>query len=302
MPTIETNGIRSHYLQLEGEAGAGCEDLVMVHGLGTSMSFWYLPHAVHFAKRYRVTLYDLRGHGRSGMPLSGYSSATLGRDLRDLLDALGIERAHFVAHSFGGVVALDLACQDPGRVIDLVLADTQIFALRHLQRAQQKGAFTEKLQPLLDQHGIELDINGPFFGFHLLGALARLQMLNVELPPEAIAMLGPLLGNNTRRTARLWLQLLESTSAEDELVSDDGLTDGRLRRLEVPVLALYGERSRAVATGMQLRNLLPNASFATMPGGHFFPSTQAEDFMAHCERFWQAEQPAALRREVKSRI
>jgi pimeloyl-ACP methyl ester carboxylesterase len=302
MPTIETNGIRTHYMQLDIESGERCEDLVMVHGLGTSMSFWYLPHAVELSKRYRVTLYDLRGHGRSSMPLSGYSAATLGRDLRALLDALGIERAHLVGHSFGGVVALDVACQLPGRIIDLVLAASQTFALRHLQRPHQ-GVFAEKLKLLLDQNGIELDLDGPFFGFHLLGALARLQMLQVELPPEANAMLGPLLGNNSLRTARLWLQLLESTSAQDELMSDDGLTEGRLRDLDAPVLALYGERSRAIAAGMQLKNQLPRATFGTLPGGHFFPSTQAAAFKERSERFWQAEQAAEQlpRREVKSR-
>lgn len=301
MPTIDTNGIRTHYMQLDIESGERCEDLVMVHGLGTSMSFWYLPHAVELSKRFRVTLYDLRGHGRSSMPLAGYTVPTLGRDLLELFDRLGIERAHVVGHSFGGVVALDLACRAPERVTDLVLADTQTFGLRHLQRPHQ-GIFAEKLKLLLDQHGIELDLDGPFFGFHLLGALARLQMLNVELPPEANAMLGPLLGNNSQRTARLWLQLLESTSAQDEMMSDDGLTEGRLRDLDLPVLALYGERSRAMACGMQLKKELPRATFGTLPGGHFFPSTQAAAFLERCEGFWKAEQAADIpRREVKSR-
>ena len=150
MPTIETNGGRTNYIQIQSETGGQCDHLVMVHGLGTSMSFWYLPHAVSFSKNYHVTLFDLRGHGRSSMPTSGYTPRALAGDLHALLDTLSIDRAHFVGHSFGGVVALEFACSDPGRVIDLAIADTQISTLRHLERKRQ-GELAEQLRPLLSR-------------------------------------------------------------------------------------------------------------------------------------------------------
>ena len=112
MPVAVVGGIRVNYLQLAPDAGAA-EDLVMVHGLATNLAFWYAPYATELAKRYRVTLYDLRGHGRSETPPAGYRAADLARDLRGLLDHLDIRRAHVLAHSFGGVVALNLACADP---------------------------------------------------------------------------------------------------------------------------------------------------------------------------------------------
>jgi pimeloyl-ACP methyl ester carboxylesterase len=298
MALIETNGVRTHCVQLAAEAGGPCEDLVMVHGLGTSLSFWYLPHAVRFSRRYRVTLYDLRGHGRTSMPTSGYDPATLAEDLRALLDRLGIERAHFVAHSFGGVVALSLAHAQPERFIDLVLADTQTSGLRHLAHPQH-GALAEQLQRLLLRYGVALDAEDPYFGFRLLGAVARLELQGVDLPPELALMLGPLAGKNSKRTARLWLELLSSTSAERELQSDDGLTEGWLRRLELPVLAMYGERSRAAAAGQRLADLLPRARWCSIPrAGHFFPSTQSELFIERCDAFWAGAEAAAPARAI----
>ena len=102
MPVALIDGVRLNCLQLTPESGAG-EDLVMVHGLATNLAFWYAPYATELSKRYRVTLYDLRGHGRSQMPAAGYRPDDLRRDLLGLLDQLQIRRAHFLAHSYGGV-------------------------------------------------------------------------------------------------------------------------------------------------------------------------------------------------------
>jgi len=287
MPTITTNGISTNYLQIKCEAGDDCEDLVMVHGLGTNLSFWYLPHAMNFATRYRVTLFDLRGHGRSGMPPGGYTPRNLANDLRGLLDGLGIARAHFVAHSFGGVIALNLACQEPQRFIDLVLADTQISSVRR-QHHKQAWPFGEILQPLFRQHGIDIDVNDPYFGFHLLGAVARLEAANVTLSPELTRLLGPLVGKSSKRTARQWLWLLNTTAAESELMSDDGLSQNKLRKLKFPILAMYGERSRGLYFGKQQEKIWHHASFCGLAeAGHFFPLTHADLFMQKCFQFWQ---------------
>jgi pimeloyl-ACP methyl ester carboxylesterase len=287
MPIHEVNGIRINYVQFKCGAGKTCEDLVMVHGLGTNLAFWYMPHAVAFSGQYRVTLFDLRGHGRSSMPLSGYQPMRLARDLEALLDALGIERAHFVAHSFGGVVALCLASLEHGRFIDLVLADTQVYAVRH-KRREREWEFGKTLQRLLDQHQIDIKVKDPYFGYHLLDAIARLEVQNKRLSPELADLLGPLVGRNTRRTARQWLQLLSTTNAEVELMTDDHLTADRLRELRFPILAIYGERSHSLHCGEWLSQIWDQASFCRVPGaGHFFPMSRPLVFMEACRRFWQ---------------
>ena len=90
MPIALVNGVRLNYVQLDNGGPDAREDLVMVHGLATNMAFWYFKYGVALADRFRVTLYDLRGHGRSDMPQSGYTPEVLARDLAALLDHLGI--------------------------------------------------------------------------------------------------------------------------------------------------------------------------------------------------------------------
>ena len=58
------------------------------------------------ARDYHVTAYDLRGHGRSGMPPAGYGTSDMACDLHSLLDRLDTSQIHLVGHSYGGAVAL----------------------------------------------------------------------------------------------------------------------------------------------------------------------------------------------------
>jgi pimeloyl-ACP methyl ester carboxylesterase len=259
----------------------------MLHGLGTSLAFWYSPHGVAFSERYRVTLIDMRGHGRSSMPAGGYHSKILARDTQALLDALGIERAHFAAHSFGGVVALSLACLDPDRFIDLVLADTQVSATRHTRRTGE-WTFGKTLQRLLDENHIDVKVSDPFFGYHILDALARLDAQNQGLSPELAGLLGPVAGKSAKRSGKQWLELLSTTTARDEFMANDGLTAERLRELKFPILPIYGEHSNGLHCSEWLRHIWEHASFVTVPGaGHFFPSSRPTVFMEACHRFWR---------------
>ena len=133
MAMAEVNGVRLHYQQLSCERTEGeIEDVVLIHGLAANLAFWYLQIGHALARNYRVTMYDLRGHGRSSMPLQGYTPAEQAEDLRQLLDHLGIGRAHFIAHSFGGTIALNLACEQPQRFRSLTIADTHIAAIRNV--------------------------------------------------------------------------------------------------------------------------------------------------------------------------
>ncbi len=289
MPVATVNGVRLNYLQVE-EPGEGVrEDLVMVHGLATSMAFWYLPYAPVFAKRYRVTLFDLRGLGRSEMTPDGYTPHNLALDLRGLLDHLKIARAHFVAHSFGGVVALNLACIDASRVQSLVLADTHISVARR-HNASRDWANRAHVQTLLDRHGLKLDTQDPYFGYRLLTEVAHLQLRSAEVPQALLDLVGPMMGRHGKRTASQWVKLMDETSARDQLMGDDGLSLDALRRLLFPVLALYGDHSQARLTGGELLDVWPHAEFRRVrDAGHFFPASRPDDVMAECERFWRGD-------------
>lgn len=287
MPTVDVNGVKLNYIQIGPESGEACRDLVMVHGLATNLAFWYMPHALKFSDRCRVTVYDLRGHGRSGATPSGYTPHNMSVDLLGLLDHLEIERAHFLAHSFGGIVALNLACGHSDRFRSLILVDTHISAVRRMLRTRN-WAFGAKIQPVLNRYGIRINTDNPYFGFKLISEIARLHRLGITVPTELTELVSPVVGNFNNRTARQWLELMETTEAESELMGDDGLSPASLKKLKFPILAMYGEHSQAMSSGEQLLEVWPHAEFYRVRDvGHFFPVTRPREFMDTCRQFWQ---------------
>ncbi len=284
MPKALVNGIHLHYLQV-GDADAR-EDLVMLHGLASNMAFWYFHYAHEFSQRFRMTLLDLRGHGGSDMPRSGYAPAQLADDVGALLDHLGIGQAHFVAHSFGGTVTLHHARRRPGAVLSLVLADSHVPGLGG-RAAPGTWAHGRVIQPVLQRHGIDLDTDDPHFGFRMLEIMARLRLRDRAVPPDLMRLFGPVMDKFGQRTASQWLELLETTTAERDFLESKSLSADDLRAFDFPICAIYGEASHARRTGDELCKLWPDAEFRLMrSAGHFFPVSRADELIVLCHRFW----------------
>lgn len=89
--------------------GAG-EPVVLIHGIGHRRQAWS-PVVDALAERYDVVMVDLPGHGESPTGLLGSMPAkeALEEEFRLLLEHLGLESAHVVGNSLGGLVALELA-------------------------------------------------------------------------------------------------------------------------------------------------------------------------------------------------
>jgi pimeloyl-ACP methyl ester carboxylesterase len=102
--------------------GAG-EPVLLVHGLGYARWGWE-PVVGALAEAHEVVLFDNRGIGESDAPPGPYSVADLADDAVAVLDAAGLERAHVLGTSLGGMVALQVALDQPERVDRLVLACT----------------------------------------------------------------------------------------------------------------------------------------------------------------------------------
>jgi pimeloyl-ACP methyl ester carboxylesterase len=100
-------------------AGSG-PVLVLVHGITSTSETWskVLPY---LAEHFTVLAPDLLGHGESAKPRGDYSLGAYASGIRDLLFALGHERATFVGHSLGGGIAMQLAYQFPEHCERLVL-------------------------------------------------------------------------------------------------------------------------------------------------------------------------------------
>jgi 3-oxoadipate enol-lactonase len=104
------------------ERGSGFP-VLLVMGLGYGRWAWE-PLVEPLAERYRVVWYDNRGIGDSDKPAGPYSAADLAADAVQVLDERGIERAHVVGTSLGGMVAQELALSHPERVEKLALLCT----------------------------------------------------------------------------------------------------------------------------------------------------------------------------------
>jgi lipase len=110
---------------------ADAPPVVCLHGVtGHGERFRKLAEE-HWAERFRVVAPDLRGHGRSGWE-PPWNLATHVADLVETIDALGIDTADFVGHSFGGRIILELAAAHPERVRRAVLLDPAIDILPHV--------------------------------------------------------------------------------------------------------------------------------------------------------------------------
>jgi pimeloyl-ACP methyl ester carboxylesterase len=270
MPTCRVNGLQFHYQQ----AGSG-PDVVLIHGVTGDLSIWFLCRAMQaLSASRRVTAYDLRGHGYSDAPPSGYTSADHAADLLALMDELGIERATLVGHSFGGVIAVHTAVLAPERTEALVLSDPYFPALRHLEdvsrwghwqsfRAQANRAGVE----LSDEHWYDL---GRFFDqvLHLDGE--RLLKFRQEVGLPALNRL---------------LRLGNTTCGDDSKV-EAGLTADLIAGISAPALALYGEFSPFLATAEYLVEHLPHCRSAIVPGAqHRAPEENPEPFLQLLREF-----------------
>ncbi len=121
MSTVRVGDVLLNY-QIEGPDGAPW--ITLSHGLATNFGMWaYLAGLL--SQKYRVLRYDARGHGQSSVPDGNYTLDLLVGDAKRLLDALGIEKTHFVGLSMGGMVALGLALKHPERLRSISVCDAR---------------------------------------------------------------------------------------------------------------------------------------------------------------------------------
>ncbi len=99
------------------------EAVVLVHAIGCGLRMWD-GVAPLLAKRFRVLRVDVRGHGTSPVPQRPYSLGQLAGDVAAALDGFGIERAHWVGLSMGGMIGQAFALAHGARLGRLVLANT----------------------------------------------------------------------------------------------------------------------------------------------------------------------------------
>lgn len=108
-------------VSVEGPEGAPA--LLVGHSLGADLTQWD-PQMPSLARRFRVIRYDSRGHGFTEPTPGPYSIDQLGADALAILDSLGVDKAHFLGLSLGGLVGMWLMVNAPDRVDRVILSNT----------------------------------------------------------------------------------------------------------------------------------------------------------------------------------
>jgi pimeloyl-ACP methyl ester carboxylesterase len=283
MPKIKANGLNFHYQQ----AGSG-PDVVLIHGVTGDLSIWFLCEAMGiFSGSYRVTAYDLRGHGYSDVTKDGYTSADQAVDTLAIMDALEIDRAILVGHSFGGVIAMHAAVLAPDRVESLVVSDPSFPALRHLEDLSRWGHW-QNFRDEAEQAGVILSPEhwydlGRFFDqvAHLDGE----QLLRFR---QAVGLPG---FNRLMRLA--------PTTCGADAKEVAGLTEEKIQSVAQPTLAIFGEFSPFLATADYLESHLANCAKTLVEGAkHRAPEENGPRFVELVNQFLLSRLPAAQLEEA----
>lgn len=242
MPTaLATDGTELYYETWGRPDG---DPLLLVMGLGADRRAWV---AQRFAcgRHYRCIAFDNRGVGNSAKPAGPYSLEQMARDAVSVLDAEGVESAHVLGASMGGVIAQILAARHRERVRSLVLSCT---ACRHHEWRRELLAEWERLA--------------------LEGGMTA-------LAPEAFRWL---IGPRIRSRFGLWLNLLarvvlsqppEGFAAQVRAILDtpDELRH-ELRAVDVPALVVVGSQDILTPVGdsEELAEMLPDATLEVISG------------------------------------
>ena len=258
MPKILANGVDLHYIT----CGAGPE-VVMLHGFLGNLAVWHLHIAPQLRREYRITTYDLRGHGYSQVTPAGYTCADMAEDLKGLLDSLDIERPVLVGHSFGADICLYFSLLYPDRVSKLVALEPGLACLVHERKEQTWIGWSHWVEKL-EEVGLKVPEDKRT-------DLEYLLQLSLETPK----FYGPARG--LPRNREPLLNLIRNTTLLQDYEFVGELTIDAIQQIVTPTLLVYGDKSHFLSSFEHLHRVLPNCRSVLLPGGeHFGPLEQPE--------------------------
>jgi pimeloyl-ACP methyl ester carboxylesterase len=240
-------------------------DLVMVHGLTGNLAVWHLRIASELYEHFRILTYDLRGHGHSDTPRSGYSADAMAEDLIQLLDGLEIERPLIAGHSYGADIALYHALRNPDRVREVIAIEAALPALEESRRHDGWVGWSYWARALEEA--------GHPVPPHRRSDMRYMIRATIDLPKQW----GPLKG--LPRNPKPLLRLVDETTLPQDYRQIGTLTLDRVASIQTPVVLIYTERSAFIDTFDFLSEHLPNVHSVLLPStewGHFGPMEQPD--------------------------
>ncbi len=256
MPTITVNDVDISYYD-EGQG----EPIVFLHGLGVSRKDWQ-PQIEYFRRNFRVIAPDFRGHGDSAAPDTNYSVPIHAADILALMDALGIESAHVVGLSMGGMVAFQLAADAPDRLKTMTIVNSGP-ALPNDSFAAKKMLWTRVLMIRL-------------FGMKAFGRKVAENMFPGEGREGLIEVVAAQIASNPKK---IYLRNLKSLFGWGVL--------GQLAAIATPTLMLTGDKDYSpVAIKQAVVDAMQNARLVVVPdSGHGTPIEKPEETNRAIESF-----------------
>jgi len=253
VPVEVVNGVRLH-TQALGRSGSR---LVLVHGmLLGALSSWYFTCAPFLARRRRVLMYDLRGHGLSEVPPTGYRLSDQSAELAELLRLVANgERVSVVGHSFGGAIALRFALDFPELVERVVVVEAPL--------------------PLSGEGSVDFA--------HSLTHETAIALLP---PPLQRAFDAP--GRRAARLQQRTHRLIYETTIGDDLQAEPDIDDAELATIDRDVLLCYARHSGLQASGERLAAVLPRSTLEMFETSHYLPNEAPAALAARIEAFLDA--------------
>jgi 3-oxoadipate enol-lactonase len=234
--------------------------LALAHGLGYARWGWE-PVAPALAEEFTVLMFDNRGIGASDVPAGPYSARAMAADVVAVLDAAGIDRAHLVGTSLGGMVAQEVAIGWPERVDGLVLACTTPGggeALPLPERTLRLLAEAPTLPPDVALRRFVENAVAPRTVLERPELVQRIYEKRLAFPPDPVG----------------WQAQAAAGTSHDAFA--------RLDEIRAPTLILHGTDDGVVdpRNAALLERAIPNARVVMFPGaGHLVFWEQPERFV-----------------------
>ncbi|QFU15751.1 alpha/beta fold hydrolase [Microvirga thermotolerans] len=279
---MNVDGVRLHYV----ERGRG-QPLVLLHGNGSLLQDFLISGIVdRLAKNYRVIVFDRPGFGYSSRPRRLWTPRAYARLFAQALDLLNVESALVLGHSWGTLIALSLALEEPALVRGLVLLSGYYYPTARADVVLFSPPAIPVFGDLL-RHTVE-----PLLAKAILPKLIRKIFAPAPVPrrfeerfPRSLVL----------RPSQL------RAIAEDTALMIPAAMDlqSRYGEIAVPAVIMAGDADEIVDPGRQSERLqrdLPNSVYMALPGlGHMIQHLDPEAVV-------QAVDGAAQRARVRPRV
>jgi pimeloyl-ACP methyl ester carboxylesterase len=262
MPSVEHAGANIYW-----ESGGQGDPVLLISGLGAVMEQWRRIEPA-LSARYRTIRFDSRGMGHTSVPPGPYSIEGMADDAAAVLDAAGIDSAHVIGLSMGGMIAQELTLRHPARVRSLVLGCTTCGGRAGVLATKEVGAALNP-NPALSKEEAFWAV-APF----IYAASTPRTTLEDDL---AVRL-------RVTRTLEGYVGQLQAVRAWKG-------THDRLGTIAVPTLIVHGEQDLLIPpeNGSILARAIPGSQLVMLPGAaHMFMADTLEPARAAILAFLEA--------------